>query len=92
MKPRINPYFTQPDTIVLENLLRDVEHDVRSNSIKSEKGLSPELIERYADKECGEYEHDKRSILNSRPTTTRPATSSVPRYSPHGTIKTYRPS
>ena len=62
MKPRINPYFTQPDTVVLENLLRDVEHDVRSNLTKSETGLSPELIERYADKECGEYEHDKRSI------------------------------
>jgi hypothetical protein len=62
MKPKINPYFTQPDIVVLENLVQDVEHDIRGRPGGLEDEPSPELIERYADKECGEYEHDKHSI------------------------------
>lgn len=62
MKLNINPYFTQPDIIVLENLVQDLEHDVRGKPGAPGTKPSPELIEKNADDFAGEYEHDKRSI------------------------------
>lgn len=62
MEPKINPYFTQPDIVVLENLIQDVRGDVRGqNGTKGEKP-SPEQIESNAGDKKGECDHDKQSI------------------------------
>jgi hypothetical protein len=62
MEPKINPYFTQPDIVVLENLIQDVRGDVRGqNGTKGEKP-SPEQIESNAGDKTGECDHDKQSI------------------------------
>jgi hypothetical protein len=62
MEPKINPYFTQPDIVVLENLIQDVKSDVRGQTAARDEKLSPELIEQSSEKEVGEYDHDKQSI------------------------------
>ena len=62
MEPKINPYFTQPDIVVLENLIQDVKSDVRGHIVANGERPSPEQIERTSDKETGDYDHDKHSI------------------------------
>ena len=62
MEPTINPYFTQPDIVVLENLIQDVRGEIRGqNGTKGEKP-APEQIESNAGDKIGECDHDKQSI------------------------------
>lgn len=62
MEPTVNPYFTQPDIVVLENLIQDVREDVRGSASKSEQEPSPEVIEKRAGDKAGTHHHDKESI------------------------------
>jgi len=62
MEPKINPYFTQPDIVVLENLIQDVKGDVRGKPGTLDAKLSPEVIESRADDEPGDRDYDKQSI------------------------------
>jgi hypothetical protein len=62
MEVQINPYNTQPDIVVLQNLLQDVKGDIRGKEGLRDEGTSPELIEKFSDQEPGEHDHDKQSI------------------------------
>ena len=62
MEPKINPYFTQPDIVVLQNLIQDVKYDVRGDPGAQHEKPAPEVIESCSDIEIGEHDHDKQSI------------------------------
>ncbi|KAK5175459.1 uncharacterized protein LTR77_000598 [Saxophila tyrrhenica] len=62
MDYQINPYNTQPDIVVLENLIQDVRTDTRGNPCAEKDKIPPELIEKHSDQEKGEFDHDKQSI------------------------------
>jgi hypothetical protein len=66
MKPRINPQFTQPDIVVLENLCQDVEQDIHSTPSGLGQKPSSKMIRKCADETSGDIEHDKRSIAQLR--------------------------
>lgn len=62
MTLKVNPYFTQPDIVVLENLIQDVKHEIRGEPGVQDEKSTPELIESCSDRVVGELEHDKLSI------------------------------
>lgn len=62
MEPRINPRHTQPDTVVLQNLIEDVRQGIGQGAGAHERKRSPEEIEKESDQQTGDYDHDKNSI------------------------------
>ena len=58
----MNPYFTQPDTVVLENLFQDVKDDIRGHSGAQDEKTSPQPNEKCSDEGVGGHIHDKQSI------------------------------
>jgi hypothetical protein len=58
----INPYFTQPDIVVLENLFEDVNRDLRGHGDLQDEKISPQPDEKSSAQEFEGYIHDKQSI------------------------------
>ncbi|EME39470.1 hypothetical protein DOTSEDRAFT_75217 [Dothistroma septosporum NZE10] len=61
MEPKVNLYFTEPDIVVLNNLIQDVKSDVRGKPL-GDTTITPEMMEKYSDDEPVVLEHDKLSI------------------------------
>ena len=62
MEPRINANFTEPDIVVLKNLIQDIQNDCRGSLKSGNEVVSPEMIEKTSDKERGVFDHDRESI------------------------------
>ncbi len=62
MEPKINPYFTQPDILVLENLLQDYKQGFGAHATTQDDKTTPETIEKLSDNEPGVHDHDRQSI------------------------------
>jgi hypothetical protein len=62
MEPTINPYHTQPDIVVLKNLIQDIKCDIRGTPGSHDEHLSPETIERIADDKEQNIDHDIQTV------------------------------
>lgn len=62
MEPRIHPYLTQPDLVVLENLFRDVQAGVSAQPGSTGEKPPPEMIEKHADEQPMDQNHDKEAV------------------------------
>ncbi|KAK4899560.1 hypothetical protein LTR27_003293 [Elasticomyces elasticus] len=62
MEPKINLKLTQPDIVVLKNLIQDVKSDIRGAPGGFNQNVSPETMEQSSSNEQGVHEHDKESI------------------------------
>lgn len=58
----INPYLTQPDKVVLENLMHDARNDIRRTHGNVTQGTTPETMERLADSKLETLEHDISAV------------------------------
>ncbi|KAK0769609.1 hypothetical protein LTR75_018061, partial [Friedmanniomyces endolithicus] len=62
LSPKIHPYLTQPDLLVLDNLFYDVHDGNRGKPATIDSKLSPETIEARADDTNINTNHDATSI------------------------------
>ena len=62
MEPRRNVNYTQPDIVVLNNLVEDVKSDRRGNLEKSKDKSTPHILDKASDDEQGAFKHDRESI------------------------------
>ncbi|EMC94299.1 hypothetical protein BAUCODRAFT_74402 [Baudoinia panamericana UAMH 10762] len=62
MEPRIDPYHTEPDLIVLDNLFKDVKNGVCGAAAPAGEKSAPEIIEEKANEIPLEREYDKETV------------------------------
>lgn len=62
MEPIINPYHTQPDIVVLKNLIQDVKCDIRGTPRSHDTTISPEIMEKNADDKDETFDHDIKTV------------------------------
>ena len=62
MEPAINPYHTQPDIVVLKNLIQDIKCDIKGTSKRRDEERSPEALEKDADDKSQTVEHDIQTV------------------------------
>lgn len=62
MEPTINPYHTQPDIVVLKNLVQDIKCDIRGTPGSRNPQMSPEMLEKVADEQAQTVDHDIQTI------------------------------
>ena len=62
MDREINPYFTQPDIVVLENLFQDVKGGVRGHGGAQDETASPQPGGKCSEERFEGHLHDKESI------------------------------
>ncbi|KAL7779639.1 hypothetical protein CFE70_009145 [Pyrenophora teres f. teres 0-1] len=62
MEPTINPYHTQPDIVVLGNLIQDIKCGIKGTRQARDSNVSPETLERVADDKTQTVDHDMQTI------------------------------
>ena len=62
MEPTINLNFTQPDIVVLKNLIQDIQEGCRGNLKTLKEDVSPEMMEKTSYHVPGVQDHDKEAI------------------------------